>query len=312
VAVTALAACGSSGSGSSGGAKSLTLTVGTQTANPGELYKYVAQQLGEFKKQGVSVTMTSIANSATQTQALQSGSLDVAMSTIATVLAAPPALNLRILPGSISADPAIIANDSIKTVQDLVGKNIGVAVLGPGPQPLVEGLLKDRGVDPGSVKFVAYGSPTTRAAEMSSGQLAAAYVAASQAAQFLKQSAVPLHIVAQADATTDPSLIDAFYPNLDLTNASMMKSKGPAIMRYCKAVTETITWMKDPANKDQLVQYTMTWEGLKDATEAYNDAVAPALPDLISHLTQDNWNKAVTLLGNKNNLDFTTTVPQVC
>lgn len=316
VAVMCIGACGSSGSSSANnasgtGSADVTLKVGTQTANPGELYKYVAQQLGEFKKYHLNVQMVSIANSAAQTQALQSGSLDVAMSTIATVLAAPKALNLRIVAGTIAADPAILADTSIKTPQDLVGKNIGVAVLGPGPQQVVEALLKDDGVDPSKVNFIAYGSPTTRAAEMSSGKLQAAYVASSQSAQFISQSAVPLHVVAQA-SPSQTNIIDAFYPNLDVTSSSIESSKGTAIKNYCSAIVSTINWMKQPANKNQLVSYVMSWEGIKSASQAYSEAVAPALPGLITHLTQGGWNKAVSLLGNPNGLTYSSSVDTSC
>lgn len=315
VALTGLAACSSGGSSTAStnaaGSTAVTLKVGTQTANPGELYKYVAQQLGEFKKNNVNVQMVSIANSAAQTQALQSGSLDVAMSTIATVLAAPKALNLRVVAGTIAANPAILADSSIKTVQDLVGKNIGVAVLGPGPQGVVEALLKDDGVDPSKVNFIAYGSPTTRAAEMSSGKLQAAYVAASQAAQFISQSKIPLHIVAQAQPS-QTNINDAFFPNLDVTTSSIESSKGAAIKNYCSAILNTITWMKNPANKNQLVNYVMSWEGIKTAAQAYSQAVAPALPGLLPRLTEDGWNKAVALFGNTNNLSYSTSVDSSC
>jgi NitT/TauT family transport system substrate-binding protein len=316
VAVIAMAGCSTSGgssaaSSNSAGSTEVTLKVGTQTANPGELYKYVAQQLGEFKKYNLNVQMVSIANSATQTQALQSGSLDIAMSTIATVLAAPKALNLRVVAGSIAADPAILGDASIKTVQDLVGKNIGVAVLGPGPQEVVEALLKDDGVDPSKVNFVAYGSPTTRAAEMSSGKLQAAYVASSQAAQFISQSSVPLHIVAQS-TPSQTNITNAFYPNLDVTSSAIESSKGTAIKSYCSAIINTINWMKNPANKNQLVSYVMKWEGIKSASQAYTEAVAPALPGLLPHLTQDAWNKAVALFGNSNGLSYSTSVDSSC
>ena len=310
IATVGLAACGSGG-GSSSGSGPVTLKVGTQTANPGELYKYVAQQLGEFKKNNVNVKMVSIANSAAQTQALQSGSLDVAMSTIAAALAAPKALNLRIVAGTISADPAILADTSIKSVQGLVGKNIGVPVLGPGPQPVLAALLKDLGVDPGKVHFIAYGSPTTRSAEMSSGRLQAAYVASSQETQFIQESSVPLHVVAQA-SSAQPNLINAFYPNLDVTNQSTIDKKGAAIKDYCKSIVDAITWMKNPANKNKLVAYTMKWEGIKSASEAYKDAVAPAAPGLITHLSQSGWNKAAALLGNPNHLTYQTTVDASC
>src|ERR1700749_4085489 len=77
-------ACASSGtsSGATAGSDSstTTLTVGTQNGNFGAEYQYVAQQLGYFKRHNLNVTFVSIPNSAQQTEALESGSLDIAMS----------------------------------------------------------------------------------------------------------------------------------------------------------------------------------------------------------------------------------------
>jgi NitT/TauT family transport system substrate-binding protein len=275
-------ACSSSGSSQAGdaskGTGTLSLTVGTSTGNPDQMFKYVAEQEGMYAAHGLQVKLVSIPSSPNQTAALESGSIGVADSTITTFLSAPKALDLRLIPvGGAVHYPLIYALNSIKTanagssfpspMKDLVGKTIGVPILGPGPQTIVEKMLTAAGISPSQVHFIAYGSPANGYADLKSGRIQASY--GTVGTLVTEKVTVPDGYVVAYASQVSTKLDQVFFPDVDVSTASFLNSNASALKDYCTANTEAIAWMKNSANKAQLTKLAQTYFGISNPTQAY-------------------------------------------
>lgn len=312
-ACLSVSACGSSGNGgSSSGGGSMTLAVGINPGNLQDTFQYVAQEAGFYKKNGLNVSLENIASAATEAQALEAGSLDIGALEISVFLNAPKAADLKLIAGANASDPVLIANPKIKTANadkpfpasllDLKGKKIGVPVLGTGPQIVLTKMLELAGLQASDVQFVQVGNTSTSLPAMQAGRVDAIYGTASSLRQ-VAASKANYYVVAKADQFTSINLTRAFFASLGVSSQKVISQKPAAIKAYCTAIVQTINWMKDPANIKQLTTYTEKWMGIDGAATARNQ-IQGALPTTITKLSQSDWDNAVKVFPNPNNLTF--------
>jgi NitT/TauT family transport system substrate-binding protein len=121
---------------------------------------YIAQDYGFFAQQGLHVRIEKIASSAAVLAAQERGKVDVtAGSYVAYIAAQAAGARFRILAEASDLQPntrvlVISANSPIKTVNDLVGKKIGLNGTNSIGTLLISALLAQHGISPGKVKFV--------------------------------------------------------------------------------------------------------------------------------------------------------------
>jgi len=145
---------------------------------------YVAQDYGFFAQQGLHVKIEKIASSAAVLAALEGGQVDVtAGSYVAYIAAQAAGARFRILAEASALLPdtrvlVISANSPIKTVNDLIGKKIGLNGTNSIGTLLVSVLLAQHGISPAKVKFVtdSQGFPAMPA-ELRGGAWDAAFLA---------------------------------------------------------------------------------------------------------------------------------------
>jgi ABC-type nitrate/sulfonate/bicarbonate transport system substrate-binding protein len=318
-------ACSSSGtsSGATAGSDSTattTLTVGTQNGNFGAEYQYVAQQLGYFKQHDLNVNFVSIPNSAQQTEALESGSLDIAMSEISSFLRGSKTTPMQILSGAVTAHPIIYGLDSAKCAAAsqpypapltcLKGKTILVPVLGTGPQLIVEKMLAAANISPSQVHFLAGGAPPTNTAALAAGRGDATYDTPAFVPE-MEAAGLKLWVVADSSDYKGINLSNAFFPNLPVATTATIKKNPTAIKNYCTAVNQAITWMRDPSNKAQLTTLTEKFANLTSASSAWAQ-IAPTLPTLVTHLSTAQWANAQALFSGVNPMSYSTAVYSGC
>jgi NitT/TauT family transport system substrate-binding protein len=164
IAVSLLAAAcssdkgGSSGSGS-GGVETSTITIGSLPvvdAAPA----YIADKAGYFKQEGLTVKFQQAQGGAALIPSLVNGSIQVAFSNwVSLFLAKSNGIDLTIIADGDRAKPGfsgvfVMPNSPIKTPADLAGKKLAVNTLNNIGGLVISAVLKDKGVDPKSVKFV--------------------------------------------------------------------------------------------------------------------------------------------------------------
>ncbi len=128
---------------------------------------FVAAESGFFKKRGLDVEFQLIPLNSTMPAALQSGSIDLAGTTLPVFLQAiDSGLDLIAIAGSGTTLPAdqnfgiVVKNDiAINKPEDYVGKRIGVPGLGAFLHVLFQNWLLEKGVDIKKVTFVEVSFP---------------------------------------------------------------------------------------------------------------------------------------------------------
>jgi len=145
---------------------------------------YVAQDYGFFAQQGLHVRIEKIASSAAVLAAQEKGQVDVtAGSYVAYIAAQAAGARFRILAEASALQPdtrvlVISANSPIKTVNDLVGKKIGLNGTNSIGTLLISALLTQRGISPAKVKFVTdQGGFPVMPAQLRDGTWDAAFLA---------------------------------------------------------------------------------------------------------------------------------------
>ena len=145
---------------------------------------YVAQDYGFFAQQGLHVRIEKIASSAAVLAAQEKGQVDItAGSYVAYIAAQAAGARFRILAEASALQPdtrvlVISANSPIKSVNDLVGKKIGLNGTNSIGTLLISALLAQRGISPAKVTFVTdSGGFPAMPAELRDGTWDAAFLA---------------------------------------------------------------------------------------------------------------------------------------
>src|SRR5271165_2063748 len=141
----------------------------------------LAQTLGYYQQQGLLVTLAEIRSASKSLDALQDGSIDVALGTTAPIQMAAEGRSIQgflVIYSRINtvlvASPAV--SGEIRRIADLKGRRIGVSNLGSGSQIFLNYLLTVNGLQPGDVGAVSIGVGAPALDAIEHGQVDAAVV----------------------------------------------------------------------------------------------------------------------------------------
>ncbi len=257
VALLAVAACGGAASSpsSSSSAQPLTLTVALPwPAKPPIccMMEQAADQLGYYKKQGLTVTFAGSNGSAASIQTLVAGRADVAGAAVAAGLGAYAAgsTDIRYIGGELNANGArypqkwfFATSKSINQPSDLKGKTIGLSA---GANPTDPGyvefhaLLTANGMSDSDVHYVVAGAADQRVQALVAGRIDATQWVTPELSYVIQKSS-NAHIV-----TWDPVGGAQYWNGCEcwFTTATALKdkTKREAIQRF---VNGTILMIRD-------------------------------------------------------------------
>jgi NitT/TauT family transport system substrate-binding protein len=124
-----------------------------------------ADDLGYFKDEGLAISVVSLEGSGVILPQLMSGAVFTTFSTLDPLIIArqpgKPNFDFRFVYNSARNsiwEISVLDGSPIKSVKDLGGKTIGVGALTFGNVSMTKAILKQAGVDPNSVQFVAVGT----------------------------------------------------------------------------------------------------------------------------------------------------------
>jgi NitT/TauT family transport system substrate-binding protein len=197
-----------------------------------------AQDLGFFKDEGIDFEVITLQGSGVIIPQLLNG-------TIFSSYASPDLLIISRQPGKPDFDIryvynavrnsiweiSVLAENPIKTVKDLKGKKIGVGALTFANVPMTKAILKQQGIDPASVDFVAVGGGVPAFEALRRGQIDALNLFDVQDAQ-LEAQGTKLRIL-----QFPPQFRGVSSHGFPVTNA-MIRDHPDLIERFGRAATE--------------------------------------------------------------------------
>ena len=208
-------------------------------ASPANSPIWVVQEKGFLKKQGLDAEVISITASPIALQAMLAGELDVIVTSVTTLVnsrlaGADIVMIMGMVPTFVDH---IITLPSITKVEQLKGKTGGVNRIGSTSDLGLRLALRKLGVDPEKeAKIITSGGNPERFAALSKGVV-----------QF---TIMPEPFVREAEKLGFKDFLDIgslkipFWWNAVLTRESIIKAKRPAVLKFVKAMTEALHFLK--------------------------------------------------------------------
>lgn len=247
------AAGGPSSAATAGAAPSSASTTGTLQIRVGGVQRFISmvnyefgKQQGIFAREGVEVEVIETNGDATLVQGAQAGEWDLADGGAgAPIAAAARGGTLRLLAGQLNGAPyAMYATPALRSVDDLRGKNIGIAAVGSAPHVVTVGWLRLHGINADEVQFASLGPTPEVFRAVVAGKVDAGVAGVDFLPLARRQGLTVL-----SDRLIDelPNFVVlAFYTR---TQTLADATKREAITRFLTGMAKTNRAVYDPANK---------------------------------------------------------------
>jgi ABC-type nitrate/sulfonate/bicarbonate transport system substrate-binding protein len=210
------------------------LTVGMPTTPPNIVHMpvLIAQDLGLFKKEGVTVKTVALEDGVKVYRAMLAGNLDIGMSPGAVTLIgrSKGAQTRMILVNTPKFEASMITRDNIKTMEDLKGKRIGIQQPGGFADINSRAVLRSAKIDPKDVNFVTIATDDVPA--LVANQVDTAILHVDQE-MFAKTKVPDLHAIARMWELQPKTLY-----LVDAVTEKTIKDKPAALKAYVKAHIE--------------------------------------------------------------------------
>ncbi len=207
----------------------------------------MAQELGYYKSEGLTVELLDFPGGQKSLEALLGGSTDVVCGfydhTIEMAAKGHPIesfVTILRYPGLVAASP------KFARIEDLRGKVVGVSAAGSSTQMFLNYLLATHGMKPEDVSVASIGMSATAVAAVSHGKVDAA-IMTDPALAIVARQIPDLHIL--ADARTGEGVRKVFgvdiYPSAVLYSTPDWLAAHPGeARRLARAITKTLEWMR--------------------------------------------------------------------
>jgi NitT/TauT family transport system substrate-binding protein len=235
LAASALLACAMMcGAPAVAGAEDLTVGMPTTPPNIVHTPVLIAQDLGLFKKEGVTVKTIALEDGVKVYRAMLAGNIDIGMTPGAVnIVGASKGAPVKIILSSTPKyEASMVVRDTIKTTADLKGKRIGIQQPGGFADINSRAVLRAAKIDPKDVNFVTIATDDVPA--LVADQVDTAILHVDQ--EMLAKSKVPgLHAIARMWELQPKTLY-----LVDSVTEKTIKDKAKALKGYVKAHIEAV------------------------------------------------------------------------
>jgi NitT/TauT family transport system substrate-binding protein len=193
---------------------------------------HIANELGLFKKYGLTIKVVELAGGVYTYRAMVAGSADIASASgpFSIVGKSKGATTKMILANMPKLEASMIVNKDIKTMADLKGKRIGIQEPGGFADVLARGVLRAAKIDPKEVKFVSIATEDVPA--LVANQVDTAMLHVEQ--EIIAQQKIPsLHAIARMWEIQPDNLY-----NVMAVQDKTIKEKRAALKAYVKGHIE--------------------------------------------------------------------------
>ena len=215
---------------------------------------WVADALGLFAQQGLSVELTPTPSSVFLAEAMARGDHDIALATFDNVvgyvegqgevqLPEPPdfAAFLSIMHGTVH----LVAQPAVTSIADLRGKALGVDAVATGYSLALMKLLQAGGLQPGEYTLEPIGNTAQRQKLLLENRTPATILT------------TPLHLLPQSRGYREladfAALVGPYQAVAAFARRAWMREHTDALLRFIRATTAALDWLMDPASRSDAV-----------------------------------------------------------
>ena len=274
------------------------LAVGMPTSPPNIVHMpmVIAQELGLYKKYGITVKLVALNGGVNVFRAMLAGNLDVGMSpaTVTIVARSKGSPTRAILANLTKYEASMMVRDNVKTMADLKGKRIGIQEPGGFADLLSRSVLRAANVDPKDVNFVSIATEDVPA--LVADQVDTAILHVEQEA--LAKSKVPtLHVISRMWDVQPKTL----YTVAAVTEKTI-KDKPAALLAFVKANIEATRLLYTDKAKVMPVIVKETGYPANIVEEGYDLLVKTCIWDANSGLGPERINFTAELMTKVGNI----------
>lgn len=254
-----------------------TLRIAT-TPNDSGAIVYYADELGVFKKAGLSVQITALRNSGMIGSGIASGSFDIGIATVPAIASAHvhglPFVIIAPCSDYISTEPTnqlvVMKNSTIRSAADFDGKIVGVAGLQNSAHIAAMAWIDKHGGTSANVKFIELSY-----SEMLPALQAGRIDGASISEPFLSPALPSVRSIgAPYDAIAGNFILSVWF-----TRADYVKSHPEIVRKFNEVMLETAKWANaHPAQSAEIMERQLKVPTLPGAIRIrYSERMAPGL-----------------------------------
>jgi NitT/TauT family transport system substrate-binding protein len=214
---------------------------------------YMAAEGGFAKAEGLDLKMQAFQNDTLMMKALIAGELDsYEGSPISPLIAGSKGADVKILGCTWpKLTYSLFSHDGIGAIADLKGKKVGISAPGSLPDVVARALLKQAGIAPSEVSFVAAGSDPERVRAL----MAKTIDAAISTTDFAARPELPLKTLAVASEA-----LPQFVRQCVITRGDLLRSKRMQLVAFVAAEMKAYGFAL--AHRDKVVPLTRRIAGL--------------------------------------------------
>jgi NitT/TauT family transport system substrate-binding protein len=217
---------------------------------------HLAQWLGFYKEEGVTVSISQIAGASKVLEAVVGGSADVGGGVYEQAIQMAAEGRDVVSFVSMLRSPNFAVVGRVKSIADLKGKSMGVSSPGSPSQFYVNHLLRSAGMSSSDVSFVGIGMGATAVASFAHGQVDAAVLFGSAITEAQSRFT---DIVLIADSRTASGLRDIFgvddYPaSCLLARREWLDANPTAARGIVRAILRSLAWIREHSPEEILAR----------------------------------------------------------
>jgi NitT/TauT family transport system substrate-binding protein len=221
----------------------------------------VGQQVGIFKKHGLNLEISSFGGEAKIQQAMAANSIDIALTSgpgLAFVVKGSPSKGIAAMAGPPLLFALMVrADDTVKTVDDLKSRNVGVSTVGSVTSWIVSEVSRQRGWGVNGIAQVPIGDDASRIAALRTKSIDAAIVNIAIGLKFVQRGEGRILLRFN-------DLIKDFIVHVIFATDTIIASKPETLRAFLAGWFDTIAFMR--ANKPETVRIAATVMGTDEPT----------------------------------------------
>lgn len=287
-----LAACGDGGTattGGGGGGGTQQWRFGLPELKSDSVFQAMGVSKGFYEEVGIAAELIPLSSGTTTVRGILSGEVEMGAAGPSGVFSAISSGAPLIITGSVLAKvPHLIyVHESINSLEDLVGKEIGGGQPGALLQQLAYASLQEAGVDPNSVSYVNIGGSPDVFSAIVGGTVPAGVAGSEYTEQLEADPSIPVKVLGPIR-----EYLPNYLRNVDAISERLLNEDRDLVIRAVSAYIKGARYAVD--NRDEAIEWAINETGASEAgaTAIWEEFTANELVNVDYSLTEDQINNS--------------------